>query len=94
MALLTISGSIIVIGLFVLVLTEEGDFLDLLFEAASAFGTVGLSQGASGELSEAGRAVICFLMFVGRVGPLTLGFFLATKTPPRLRYPSSPIFLG
>jgi trk system potassium uptake protein TrkH len=94
MALVTISGGIIVAALFVLLLHEDGDFLDLLFEAASAFGTVGLSQGATGELSDLGRAVICFLMFVGRVGPLTLGFFLATKTPPRVRYPSSPIYLG
>jgi trk system potassium uptake protein TrkH len=94
MALMTISGGIIVTALFVLLLNEDSDFLDLLFEAASAFGTVGLSQGATGALSELGRAVICFLMFVGRVGPLTLGFFLATKTPPRVRYPSSPIYLG
>jgi trk system potassium uptake protein TrkH len=94
MALITIGASIIVGSLFVLVLSEDGDFLELLFEAASAFGTVGLSQGVTGELSEMGRAVICFLMFIGRVGPLTLGFFLATKTPPRVRYPSSPIYLG
>ncbi len=94
MALLTISGGVVVLALFVLVITEEGDFLDILFEAASAFGTVGLSQGVTGELSEPGRIVICFLMFLGRVGPLTLGFFLATKMPPRVRYPSSPIYLG
>ena len=95
MALVTISLGVIVIALFVLLVTEaEHDFLVIFFEAASAFGTVGLSQGATGALSEPGRVVICLLMFLGRVGPLTLGFFLATKIPPRVRYPASPIYLG
>ena len=95
MALVTVSVGLIVGALFVLVVTHpEVDFLVLFFEAASAFGTVGLGQGATGQLDEAGRVVICALMFLGRVGPLTLGFFLATKTPPRVRYPASPIYLG
>ena len=94
MALVTISVGLIVGALFVLLVTQEGDFLVLFFEAASAFGTVGLGQGATGTLDGTGRAVICLLMFLGRVGPLTLGFFLATKVPPRIRYPDSPIYLG
>ena len=95
MALVTISGGVIVGALFVLLIAEpEVGFLVLFFEAASAFGTVGLGQGATGELGQVGRAVICLLMFLGRVGPLTLGFFLATNVPPRVRYPASPIYLG
>jgi trk system potassium uptake protein TrkH len=34
------------------------------------------------------------IMFIGRVGPLTLGFFLATRTPPRVRYPGDQIYVG
>ena len=94
MALLTISLFVIVTALFLLLATQEGTFLVLLFETASAFGTVGLSQGATGTLDHFGRAVICFVMFLGRVGPLTLGFFLAVSVAPRVRYPSSPIYLG
>ena len=94
MALVSISLGLIVAALFVLLVVEDQPFLILFFEAASAFGTVGLGQGATGNLTEPGRVVICLLMFLGRVGPLTLGFFLATKTPPRLRYPPSPIYLG
>ena len=94
MALVTVSLGVIVAALFLLLVFEDQPFLLLFFEAASAFGTVGLSQGATGALSEPGRVVICALMFLGRVGPLTLGFFLATKVPPRLRYPASPIYLG
>ena len=94
LALATLSLVLIVAALFVLLATQQSDFRSLLFEAASAFGTVGLSQGATGELDHLGRLVICFLMFAGRVGPLTLGFFLATRVPPRVRYPASPIYLG
>ena len=94
LALVTMSLALIVVAFFVLLATQEGTFRDLLFETTSAFGTVGLSQGATGTLDHLGRLVICFLMFVGRVGPLTLGFFLATRARPRVRYPSSPIYLG
>lgn len=94
MALMTISGGLIILSLFVLILTEDQDFMVLVFEVSSAFGTVGLSQGATGELDTPGRLLICLLMFAGRVGPLTFGFFLATKTAPRIRYPDGQIFLG
>ena len=94
LALVTSSLLLIVSALFALVLTQSGDFLVLMFEAVSAFGTVGLSQGATGELDDIGRLIVCLLMFLGRVGPLMLGFFLATKVVPRVRYPSSPILLG
>ncbi len=75
-------------------ISNDGDFLDLAFEVTSAFGTVGLSRGATGELDTFGRAVIVAVMFVGRVGPLTLGFFLATRSKPRIGYPPSRIYLG
>ena len=95
LALVTMSMMLIVVAFFALLATQTGiEFRDLLFETASAFGTVGLSHGATGELDRFGRLVICFVMFVGRVGPLTLGFFLATQVRPRVRYPASPIYLG
>lgn len=61
------------IGIFLLALTERQDYLKLVFEAASALGTVGLSMGVTGALTVAGKLVIIVLMFLGRVGPLTLG---------------------
>lgn len=74
-------------AVFVLCLTEAGaDFEALLFEAFSAIGTVGLSMGLTGGLSEIGKAVIILLMFAGRVGILTFGIALASsanKEPPR-----------
>ena len=94
MALTAISVILVFVGVFVLVASHEGHFLDVSFEVASAFGTVGLSRGFTGELSDMGRATIMAIMFVGRVGPLTLGFFLATRAAPRLRYPAGQVYLG
>lgn len=94
MALTAISVIIVFVGLFLLAATHDGHFLDVTFEITSAFGTVGLSRGFTGELSEFGRGVIVAIMFLGRVGPLTLGYFLATRSVPRVRYPEGRIHLG
>lgn len=94
MALTAISLILVFTGVFLLSLNYRGDFLDIAFEVASAFGTVGLSRGHTTELDEFGRAVVIAVMFLGRVGPLTLGFFLATQTAPRVRYPEGQVHLG
>ncbi len=94
MALTAISLVLVFVGIFLLTASHDGHFLDISFEVASAFGTVGLSRGYTGELNDFGRAVIVAIMFLGRVGPLTLGFFLATRVVPRVRYPEGRVFLG
>lgn len=94
MALTTISVLVMFTTLFAITVSHQGHFLDIAFEVCSAFGTVGLSRGATQDLDGLGRALIMMLMFLGRVGPLTLGFFLATRAVPRLRYPGGQIYLG
>lgn len=94
MALTAISLAIIFVAIFLLTLTHQGPFLDIAFEVTSAFGTTGLSRGLTPDLDWFGRTVIMLVMFLGRVGPLTLGFFLATQAQPRVRYPSAQVFLG
>jgi len=94
LALTALSLFLVFVGLFLASLTYQGDFIDLVFEVCSAFGTVGLSRGATGELDALGRAVIIVIMFVGRLGPLTLAFFLATQATPKVRYPEGKVFLG
>lgn len=64
------------IGVLLLCCTERQQFLDIVFEAASAIGTVGLSMGITGALSTAGKLVVIGLMFAGRCGPLTIGLAL------------------
>ncbi len=94
LALTALSIFLVAVGLFLTSITYDGDFLDLLFEVCSAFGTVGLSRGATGELDEFGRAMIILIMFVGRLGPLTLAFFLATQSKSKVGYPEGKVFLG
>jgi trk system potassium uptake protein TrkH len=94
LALSMIALLAVLLSTFLLLATQDAPFLDLAFEAASAFGTVGLSRGATGDLDGFGRAVIMALMILGRVGPLTLGYFLATRAPMRLRYAPAQVYLG
>jgi trk system potassium uptake protein TrkH len=84
----------VMLGVFVLTLAHDADFLVLLFEAVSAFGTVGLSYGITGDLNTVGQVVLMMLMFIGRLGPLALGLFLATRSVPRVRYPAGHIYIG
>ena len=69
--------------------------IDLLFEVASAFGTVGVSTGLTADLSGPSRAVIVVLMFVGRVGPITFGTaVLLRPQQQRYGYASEGLIIG
>ena len=71
--------SLIFIFTFLLTFTESFSFDQILFEVASALGTVGLSMGITGGLTSIGKGLIISLMFVGRVGVLTFGFALLER---------------
>ncbi len=79
-----------------LTVTEKFDFMPLLFETVSAFGTVGLGLGITPDLTSAGKIAIIFTMYAGRVGPLTLAFALAQKRKAtvQIRYPEERILIG
>ncbi|TYC49517.1 Ktr system potassium transporter B [Rhodobacterales bacterium] len=94
LAISMISVLVTLTGILTLSILHEGAFLDIAFEVVSAFGTVGLSHGITGDLDTPGRIVIMITMFIGRVGPLTLGFLLATKRPHRISYPTGTVYLG
>lgn len=78
-AVIVLSVAIIFLILFVLLLIEPFSFDKLFFEAVSAFGTVGLSTGITPFLSVVGKLLITLLMYVGRIGPLTLIYAFAIK---------------
>ena len=90
------SISLIFLSTFILSITESDvDFLNLLFEEVSAFGTVGLSTGITPTLSDAGKTIIIVSMYVGRVGTLTLGVAIAKKTlTNRYKYSHGNILIG
>ena len=68
---------------------------DIMFEAFSAFGTVGLSTGVTSHLETLGKVLISLLMFLGRVGPLTLAIvFSGRRSPELVRYPETNVMVG
>ncbi len=73
---------LVTVVIFALLVTETAPLMDLLFEAVSAFGTVGLSTGITPNLSAPGRVLIPLLMYAGRVGPLTLAAALTRGRSP------------
>ncbi|ARJ38985.1 Ktr system potassium transporter B [Sporosarcina ureae] len=79
MAIAAVSSCVIFTALFLLSITEKIPFLPVLFETISAFGTVGLSMGVTDDFSSVGKVILCIVMFLGRIGPLTL-FFLLIRT--------------
>ncbi|MCC6961804.1 MAG: hypothetical protein IT585_00985 [candidate division Zixibacteria bacterium] len=70
-------------------------FVELLFEAISAFGTVGLSTGVTPKLAPLSKLTLVLLMFVGRVGPLTLALAISRSRPAsRITYPEGRVVIG
>jgi trk system potassium uptake protein TrkH len=89
-----ISMALVVSGTLALSALEEAPLTDILFEVVAALSTAGLSRGLTGELSTAGQWLIMLLMFVGRLGPLTITYVIATPQKRRVRYPSVDIQVG
>ncbi|WP_251976580.1 TrkH family potassium uptake protein [Salinicola avicenniae] len=86
---------LVFLTLFGLSVTDRDQtFLDLAFEAVSAFGTVGLSRGVTADLSLPGQFLLGLTMLLGRVGPLSVGYFLATRQARGLRYARGEIQIG
>jgi len=96
LAIVVASVAIVGVALFLLLLFEPQPFLPLFFEAVSAFGTVGLSLGATPTLGPAGKLTIIAVMFVGRIGPLTLALLLGTSARQQVavRYPETRLMVG
>lgn len=76
--------------------TETGaTFMDLLYETTSAFGTVGLTTGLTSKLSDIGKILIMFMMYFGRVGPLTVALAMTkNKKNSGYKYPEAKILIG
>lgn len=74
---------------------SQGQFLSILFETISAFGTVGLSLGQTSLLSVAGKLVVSVVMFIGRTGPLTLALAISMRQRRvQYRYAEENLMVG
>ena len=78
-----------------LMVIGDGGLATSAFEAVSALSTVGLSTGLSTEQGTVGRLVLTFLMFAGRLGPVTLATAISLRSRPNLyRYPTDQPLIG
>ncbi|MGD6817266.1 TrkH family potassium uptake protein [Metabacillus sp. 84] len=93
---ISIVSILFIIGaVFMMTITEDEAFLEILFEVVSAFGTVGLSMGITGSISSFGKIILIMIMFLGKLGPLTLIYSLATPAGKQIvRYPKEDILTG
>lgn len=95
LSILFLAIALIMTVTLLLVITEGADFLTVLFETVSAFGTVGLSMGITPHLTAAGRVLIILTMFMGRLGPLTVAYALGQrKKRAPVRFPEENINVG
>ena len=98
LAVIITSLGVVMISTLLLTITEHSlqrDFLEVLFEATSAFGTVGLSMGLTGHLSPLGKLIIIVTMFIGRLGPLTMAYALAQRSvKSNIRYAEEKVLIG
>lgn len=95
--------AMLLVAVFTLLLLylEEKDFLPTMFEVVSGLATVGLSTGDGGSrslaalFSDAGKLLMVLAMFVGRLGPLTIGIgAFGVPRPERYRFPEEKILIG
>lgn len=89
--------SVVVTGTYLMIVMEQGTdirFVDALFEVTSAFGTVGLSTGITTGLSVGSKLLSIFIMYIGRLGPLTVASLWYFSRGERVRFPEGNIAIG
>ena len=94
--LIFIGLSLVIVVTMLLSYTEKGvSFIALFYETVSAFGTAGLTLGLTSELSNIGKVLIIFMMYLGRVGPLTVVLSITRKKRNTgIKYPEGKILIG
>lgn len=97
LSIAVLSGALIIIMTAVLLTVEKSTLINVLYEATSAFGTVGLSTGITPTLHPISKTLLVFLMFLGRVGPLSFIVALSMRDKHRTEnviYPEGKIIVG
>jgi len=103
-SIVILSVGLIMIIFFLLLVSQQGEaanaatgeeFRAYLFEVVSAFGTVGLSMGATSEINGWGKLLIVLMMLIGRVGVLTFSYLIAGSEPQSgIEYAEENMMLG
>jgi trk system potassium uptake protein len=86
---------VVIVTLMLTVLEPEHSFINLFYEAASAFGTAGLTTGVTQNIGKLSKILLIMSMYIGRVGPLTVLFAIIKKNKKKgYRYPEGKILIG
>lgn len=100
LSIVMIACSVVVIVTGVLSMTEDFTFMEILFETVSAFGTVGTTLGITPNLSLIGKLTIIMVMFIGRLGPITMAVALMVRrsnqdnNKANIQYPEEKVMVG
>ena len=87
--------AVVLVGTWLLSVFEpQLRLIDLLFETVSAFGTVGLSTGITPDLCDASKFLSILIMYIGRLGPLTVATLWYFGREERVRYPEGNLAIG
>ena len=90
-----LAAMVVVVGTWVMAALEpQLRLMDVLFEVTSAFGTVGLSTGITPDLSAASKLLSILIMYIGRLGPLTVATLWYFGREERVRYPEGNLAIG
>ncbi len=94
LALVLVTTALAFCSVLLMTIFEDVSFISILFEVVSALSTTGLSRDLTPHLSLPSQVLLTVLMFVGRLGPLTLVYSLATRKRSRVRYPETEFQVG
>ena len=100
LTIVMIGVTVVAVVIGILSLTEPFPFMDIVFEAVSAFATVGTTVGITPYLSTIGKIIIIIVMFIGRLGPITIAVALMIKQNKKeknkvnIEYPEEKIMVG
>lgn len=89
-----LAGMMFVLGVVIITYLEPFSLQAIIFEVASAFGTVGLSLGITSELTSFSKVILIIFMFIGRIGLVTFLFTFRKEDPATIRYPKERIMIG
>ncbi len=95
LAVTFVSIVVLCIAIVSLSIAEKGAMMDIVYEATSAIATVGLSRDFTGHLHFAGKIIIIFCMYLGRIGPISLAIIFSNREKPSLlSYPHEDVIVG
>ena len=95
LSIFMISLTIVLLVSFTISITDNFNFIDILYETTSALATVGASRGITPELSRIAKILLGLCMYLGRIGPMTMAYAFGLKAEDKMiKYPETFISLG